>query len=146
MSGLNTASSPRPSDKRMRPRIDRPMTTSAAPASPRKLSLLLNAFGPFLVLAFVFTLFLILLDSEGRSAFLSAATFKTVLTQTVIVAIGALGMTMIIVSGGIDLSVGSVVALAGVLGAVLIQNSFSLATVALATLATGVAAGFIHGA
>jgi ribose transport system permease protein len=55
-------------------------------------------------------------------------------------------MTMIIVSGGIDLSVGSVVALAGVLGAVLIQNSFSLATVALATLATGVAVGFINGA
>jgi ribose transport system permease protein len=122
------------------------MTTSVAPAYTRKLSLLLNALGPFLVLAFVFTLFLCLLNSEGRSAFLSAATFKTVLTQTVIVAIGALGMTMIIVSGGIDLSVGSVVALAGVLGAVLIQNSFSLTAVALATLATGIAVGFINGA
>src|SRR6185295_3265906 len=85
-------------------------------------------------------------DAEGRGAFLSAATFKTVLTQTVIVAIGALGMTMIIVSGGIDLSVGSVVALSGVLGAVLIQNSFSLPAVTLATLATGIAVGFLNGA
>src|ERR1043166_5249657 len=122
------------------------MTTASSTASTRRLSLLLNVFGPFLLLAFVILLFLCLLVSESRAAFLSAATFKTVLTQTVIVAIGALGMTMIIVSGGIDLSVGSVVALAGVLGAVLIQNSFHLAAVVLATLATGVAVGFINGA
>ncbi|MFL2483256.1 MAG: ABC transporter permease [Verrucomicrobiales bacterium] len=39
---------------------------------------------------------------------------KTILKQTVIVGIGALAMTMIIVSGGIDLSAGSVVALTAV--------------------------------
>jgi ribose transport system permease protein len=120
------------------------MTLSAAPA--RKLSLVLNAFGPFLVLVFVLALFLCLLDSEGRRDFLSVANFKTILSQTVIVAIGALGMTMIIVSGGIDLSVGSVVALGCVVGAVLIRNAISLPWVALATLATGVAVGFMNGA
>jgi ribose transport system permease protein len=39
--------------------------------------------------------------------FLTGANFKIILTQTVIVAMGTLGMTLIIVSGGIDLSVGS---------------------------------------
>ncbi len=51
---------------------------------------------------------------EGLKAFISVANIKTVLSQTVIVAVGALGMTMIIVSGGIDLSVGSAVALSSV--------------------------------
>mgnify|MGYP003310312926 CR=1 FL=1 len=46
--------------------------------------------------------------------FLSMQNFKTILKQTVIVGIGALAMTMIIVSGGIDLSAGSVVALTAV--------------------------------
>ena len=39
------------------------------------------------------------------------------LAQTVIVAIGAIGMTLIIISGGIDLSVGSAIALTGVITA-----------------------------
>ena len=46
--------------------------------------------------------------------FLSMQNLKTILKQTVIVGIGALAMTMIIVSGGIDLSAGSVVALTAV--------------------------------
>ena len=46
--------------------------------------------------------------------FLSIQNLKTVLKQTVIVGIGAMAMTMIIVSGGIDLSAGSVVALTAV--------------------------------
>ena len=46
--------------------------------------------------------------------FLSIQNLKTVFKQTVIVGIGAMAMTMIIVSGGIDLSAGSVVALTAV--------------------------------
>src|SRR5262249_3295461 len=49
--------------------------------------------------------------------FLSAFNLRIVLAQTVIVAIGAIGMTLLIVSGGIDLSVGSVIALTGVVTA-----------------------------
>src|SRR5262245_32001964 len=59
---------------------------------------------------------------DGFRAFISVANIKTVLAQTVIVAIGALGMTLIIVSGGIDLSVGSAVALTSVLGATLLNR------------------------
>ena len=65
---------------------------------------LLAQFGPFIGLLLVIGLFS--LNGEVREFFLSYANFKIILTQTVIVAIGALGMTLIIISGGIDLSVG----------------------------------------
>src|SRR3954462_10640133 len=74
-----------------------------------------NILGPFFGLVLVIGLFS--LSPTVRPYFLTGANFKIILTQTVIVAIGTLGMTMIIVSGGIDLSVGSVVALASVVGA-----------------------------
>src|SRR3982751_1603680 len=81
-------------------------------------SLLLNAAGPFFGLLLVLGLFS--LSSEVRPYLFTGANFKIVLVQTVIVAVGALGMTLIIVSGGIDLSVGSVVALTSVFGATLL--------------------------
>src|SRR5256885_13431476 len=76
---------------------------------------LFNILGPFLGLLLVIGLFS--LSPTVRPYFLTGANFKIILTQTVIVAIGTLGMTLIIVSGGIDLSVGSVVALTSVVGA-----------------------------
>ncbi len=45
--------------------------------------------------------------SDAPDQYLSVRNLRIVLAQTVIVALGAIGMTMIIVSGGIDLSVGS---------------------------------------
>src|SRR6266404_6347434 len=74
----------------------------------------LNRVGPILGLVLVIAIFYVL--TPGR--FLSPFNLRVVLGQTVIVAIGAIGMTMIIVSGGIDLSVGSVIALTGVITAV----------------------------
>src|SRR6516162_9249084 len=94
--------------------------------APNRLTLsrrLLNLFGPFLGLLLVVGLFS--LSPTVRSSFLSGANFKLILTQTVIVAIGTLGMTVIIVSGGIDLSVGSVVALASVVAASVLAKGHS---------------------
>ena len=54
---------------------------------------------------------------ETLSDILSPNNLRIVLAQTVIVAIGAIGMTLIIISGGIDLSVGSTIALTGVITA-----------------------------
>ena len=83
----------------------------------------------------------------GFTAFVSGRNFKVIFTQTVIVAIGALGMTVIIVSGGIDLSAGSVVALAGVVGARLLspEHPAGTATVVLATVLSGALIGAING-
>jgi ribose transport system permease protein len=105
---------------------------------------LLARFGPFLGLVLVIGLFS--LSNEIRGYFLSYANFKIVLTQTVIVAIGALGMTLIIVSGGIDLSVGSVIALCSVVGALLIQQGWPVVAVVVAVIASGGLIGLLNGA
>lgn len=110
-----------------------------------KLAATLTALGPFLILAFVIGLFAIVIPDESRETFFSLRNSKTILTQTVIVAIGALGMTMIIVSAGIDLSVGSVIALTSVTGAVLMNEGWSLLSVGLVCVAMGAFIGALNG-
>jgi ribose transport system permease protein len=104
---------------------------------------LLNLLGPFLGLVLVIGLFS--LNSEVRPYFLTGANFKIILTQTVIVAIGTLGMTLIIVSGGIDLSVGSVVALTSVVGAVALDKQVFYLTGALLPILAGAGIGLVNG-
>jgi len=57
----------------------------------------------------------------------------------------ALGMTLVIATGGIDLSVGSVVAIAGAVCAVLLQGGHSLALTLAAAVGAGVLAGSANG-
>jgi ribose transport system permease protein len=71
--------------------------------------------------------------------------FKFIAVQTVIVAVGALGMTLIVVSGGIDLSVGSTVALAGVVAAILLKNGHSCTAAIVAAIVTGGCIGLLNG-
>lgn len=68
--------------------------------------------GPFVGLVLVIAFFAIASGAPER--YLSGHNLRVVLAQTVIVAIGAIGMTLVIIAGGIDLSVGSVIALTGV--------------------------------
>jgi ribose transport system permease protein len=99
--------------------------------------------GPFLGLILVIALFSI--PAETREYFLTYNNFKIIFTQTVIVAIGALGMTLIIVSGGIDLSVGSTIALTSVVGAQLIQHGWGPVGVLLVMIAAGGLIGLLNG-
>jgi ribose transport system permease protein len=85
-------------------------------------------------------------DGEVRAYFLTFSNFKIIFTQTVIVAIGALGMTMIIVSGGIDLSVGSIIALCSVVGALLVSQGWAPALVVLTAVLAGGVIGLVNGA
>src|SRR3954467_416588 len=100
--------------------------------------------GPFLGLLVVIALFSI--PSETREFFLSYHNFKTIFTQTVIVAVGALGMTIIIVSGGIDLSVGSSIAFTSVVGALLIQKGWGPVPALVAMILSGGGIGLLNGA
>src|SRR5215468_3320167 len=79
--------------------------------------------GPAAGLLLVIAIFALLADSPAR--YLSSVNLRIVLSQTVIVAIGAIGMTMIVVSGGIDLSVGAVIALCGVTTALGLRDGWS---------------------
>ena len=103
----------------------------------------LKAVRPFVGLFMVLLLFA--MDAELRSLFFKGGNFKTILTQTVIVAIGAMGMTLVIVSGGIDLSAGSLVALCSVVTAKLIEHGHGLGAVLALTVLVGGLAGLANG-
>ena len=102
---------------------------------------LLDLIGPFAGLVAVASLFAAL----EPSTFLSAYNLQTIAAQTVIVGLGAIGMTFVIVSGGIDLSVGSVIALSSVVTALALRNAWSPVTAAAAGAATGLALGATNG-
>ncbi|MGV3774339.1 MAG: ABC transporter permease [Verrucomicrobiales bacterium] len=123
--------------------------SAAARALPEKkrfrMGMLFNVLGPFLILLFVLGLFAGIMKPEVRETFFSIYNFKLILMQTVIVAIGALGMTMIIVSAGIDLSVGSVIALTSVLSACLVRDGYSIPVAFAAAIGLGALIGAING-
>ena len=110
-----------------------------AELAPRRTASTLARLGPFLGLLLVIAVFAVLSDAPEQ--YLSARNFRIVVAQTVIVAIGAIGMTMVIVSGGIDLSVGSVIALTGVVTALVLQDG----RVPVLAVGAGVVAGGLVG-
>ncbi|HKQ06478.1 MAG TPA: ABC transporter permease [Blastocatellia bacterium] len=99
--------------------------------------------GPFVGLAVVILIFVVLMDAPER--FLSPFNLRIVLAQTVIVAIGAIGMTMLIISGGIDLSVGSVIALTGVVTAINLSAGRAPLLAVVAGVAVGGLIGIVNG-
>lgn len=106
-----------------------------------RIARLLDRFGPFLGLVVVAGLF----AAVAPSGFASAYNAKTILTQSVIVGVCALGMTFVIRSGGIDLSVGSAIAFASVVTALTMKATGSAAAAALAGVAAGAAVGAVNG-
>jgi len=103
----------------------------------------LRRLAPFAGLALVILVFAILTGAPAQ--YLSMPNLRIVLAQTVIVAIGAVGMTMIIVSGGIDLSVGSTIALTGVATALALNRSWPPMTAILAAIVLGGLVGMVNG-
>jgi ribose transport system permease protein len=102
---------------------------------------LIDIGGPLLGLVFVATLFGIMIGPH----FFAPANLDLLARQTAIVCTAALGMTMVIVSGGIDLSVGSVVALTTVAIALLLRNDFSPAVAAAGGIGAAAACGLANG-
>lgn len=77
--------------------------------------------------------------------FLSLANFSNIARQSSINAMIAVGMTYVILTGGIDLSVGSVMALVGTVAAGLLVAGWSPPLAILAALAVGIVAGLFNG-
>ena len=96
--------------------------------------------GPALIL-----LILILVVSLTTPVFFTSRNIGNVFSQTAVIAVLALGQLLVIVTRGIDLSVGSTVALSGVVGAIVFVHVHSTALVVLAILATGLAVGLSNG-
>jgi ribose/xylose/arabinose/galactoside ABC-type transport system permease subunit len=79
---------------------------------------------------------------RAPETFPTLSNFETILRQTTIVAFAAIGMTYIIISGAIDLSVGSMVALVTVVIALFLESQVP----ALGAAALGISAGLLCGA
>jgi len=78
--------------------------------------------------------------------FLARTTFTTLANQVPALTVVAVGMTLVLVVGGIDLSVGSVLAFCGsVLGVALVEWGWGLGPGAALTLAVGLGAGLVNG-
>lgn len=77
--------------------------------------------------------------------FLTISNLLNIAQQTSINAIIAVGMTFVIISAGIDLSVGSIVAFAGIVMASVLQTGIPLPLAITAGLITGTLCGIING-
>jgi ribose transport system permease protein len=107
--------------------------------------------GPWAGFAAVFLLFTLLIGYEGGlKTFLSVGNLEVLLHEGTIPAVVALGMLLVLISGGIDLSVGAVVALVTVVTmrvyAAVLVNSGSGPEASLAAVAAGVIVGGVCGA
>ena len=101
----------------------------------------MTIMGPLLGLGVVFSLFAI----KVPDSFLTLTNLETISRQTAIVGIAALGMTLVIISGGIDLSVGSIVAFCSVVVAALIKAGVAPLYAALGGVAAGALCGLVNG-
>lgn len=77
--------------------------------------------------------------------FLSAGNLAGVARQTAVITVMAMGMTVVMISGGIDLSVGSAMALSGVMGAFAMVGGAPVIVGIAAAIATGTLCGLITG-
>ena len=115
-------------------------------ANRARIQRLLTAIGPLLALIALMVFFRIAVgESATGNTFWSANNLRFILVQTTIVAVAACGMTMIIVAGGIDLSVGSAMAVCAVTsGLTLAAGGDPLLAIAVA-VASGAAIGALNG-
>lgn len=89
---------------------------------------------------------LLLVFGTLSDRFLTLRTFTTVANQVPDLAVISIGMTFVLIVGGIDLSVGSVLALAGaLLGVALSEWGFGLGPAAVTALAVGFLCGILNG-
>ncbi len=133
------------------------MNMAAAPEAPAKskgqmkLGMLLLKLRTFIALILVVAYFSIMAPN-----FLSMANMVIMIKHVAIYAILAIGMTFVIITGGIDLSVGSIVGLAGMVAGGLIYNGlylpmfgvtvyFHLPMIILITLGVGALCGAVSG-
>jgi ribose transport system permease protein len=102
--------------------------------------LVLLKLGPVLIL-----LVLVLVMSSLSPVFATSQNLGNVLSQSAVIAILAIGQLLVILTRGIDLSVGSTLALSSVVGATVFGSTGGGALTVAAMLGTGAAVGLVNG-
>lgn len=95
------------------------------------------------LLGILAVLFIIL--SLINRTFLTGGNISNLVRQTSINGIVAIGMTFVIISAGIDLSVGSVVGLSGIIVAMLIKSGMPITISIIISLVLSTAVGLVNG-
>jgi ribose transport system permease protein len=95
---------------------------------------------PFLSLIVLFVAL-----SIASPYFLTANNLTSVVRQTAVFNTMALGMTIVIISGGIDLSVGSILGLSGLIGTMALERGYPIIVGVLIGVGVGTACGFLNG-
>src|SRR5215208_1057771 len=83
--------------------------------------------------------------SIARPDFLSVENVRNIGQQTAVIAIVAVAMTVVIVGRGLDISPGSTVALAGVVGALLLRDGAGTTVALIAVVLAGAGVGVVNG-
>jgi ribose/xylose/arabinose/galactoside ABC-type transport system permease subunit len=106
----------------------------------RRFAKWISQFG--IVLAFIF---MVIVFSLLSRSFFTLGNFVNIANQTATVSVIAFGMTIVMLAGGIDLSVGSIVSLSAVVCALLLGSGVAPLWSVLVALAIGAAFGFLNG-
>ncbi|RJL20611.1 ABC transporter permease [Paracoccus siganidrum] len=101
----------------------------------------LHQYGGILVSLVVLCVIFTLLNER----FMTVANLTNILQQVAVVAIAAFGMTWVILLGEIDLSIGSIIAVAGMAGAQALAFGWGFAPALVFTLLAGAAMGLVNG-
>ncbi len=110
-----------------------------------KLNLRANSLRAYTMLAALVVIWLFFHWQTG-SIFLTPRNLSNLMLQTSVTGIIAVGMLMVIISGNIDLSVGSLLALAGGISAIVLTKlGYGLVPAVLAAIAVGVLIGVFQG-
>ena len=111
------------------------------PVTGLSIVLRLLSFGPIVILVVLAAILSITVP-----VFLSGRNLSNILAQTAVISVVAMGQHLVILTRGIDLSVGSNLALASVMGALTYQWTGSAGLTILAMLVSGALVGTINGA
>ncbi len=96
------------------------------------------------ILLVIVALVVVIIAIGSHGNFWTSSNLTSLLVDAAITAVPAIGMTMVIVMGGIDVSIGSVVGLTATVAGLAFEQNWPIALVVLLTLATGAIAGLIN--
>jgi ribose transport system permease protein len=97
------------------------------------------------IAVFLIPIAMTIIEPSFSAAFWKEENFFNVTRNFAFIAIIALGQVTVMITGGIDLSVGSVLAVCGIVLGLLMTNDYSFWISALAAILAGVAAGLFNG-
>jgi ribose transport system permease protein len=101
---------------------------------------MIQRFLPFLTLIILFVGL-----SLATPHFLTQTNLASVVRQTAVINIMALGMTLIIIAGGIDLSVGAILAMGGLLGTMAMEKGMPIVAGVIVGVLAGAVSGLVNG-